>query len=64
MGSKCDTNVILRGLYDSVSILTSQIEAHQVKTFKIKSRDLNSILLIKYQIQGVHECGTKEEAST
>ena len=40
MGSKCDTNIILRSLYDSVSILTYQIEAHQVKTFNIQPRDI------------------------
>lgn len=58
MGSKCDLNVVLRSLYDSVSILISQIKAHLVKTIwhSTKRFELHMI-----QIQGVHECGTKGE---
>ena len=54
MGNKCDTNVILRSLYDSVIILTYQIEADQVNTFNIYLRDLNSMRYpltnIKYKV--------------
>ena len=39
IGIKYDTNVIVRSLYDSLSILISQLEAYHVKTFKF-SQDI------------------------
>ena len=58
MGSKCDTNVILRSLYDSESILTSQIEAHPVKKIEHSAKRFELYML---QVQNVHACGTKGE---
>ena len=58
MGNKCDTNVILRSLYDSVSILTSQIEAHPVKKIEHSAKRFELYMIQK---QDVHACGTKGE---